>query len=73
MVVDVVVCCVEAVVGCGLLLQDDDDKRDVAGLVGKRKALQGHGGASSKVARATTSEVAERDMFPISMVGTIGM
>ena len=60
---------VEGVVGRGLLLllllllQDDDDERADGGLVGNRKALQGRG--TSKAARATTSKVGRRDMFPM--------
>ena len=68
-----VMCSVEGRMGGLLLLQEDDDDRDVEGLVGKRKALHGQGGTSSKAARTTTSEVAERDMFPIGVVGTMGM
>lgn len=59
---------VEGVVGRGLLLllllQDEDDERADGGLVGKRKAVQGFGG-TSKAARATTSKVGRRDMFPM--------
>jgi len=54
---------VEGVVGRGLLLlmlQDEDDERADARLVGNRKALQGRG--TSKAARATTSKVGRRDI-----------
>lgn len=50
-----------------LLLLEDDDERDVEGLVGKRKPVQGHGGAKSTAARATTSDDAERGMFPVTV------